>query len=77
MMDYLIMWMESNLHLKASLPPEALWAICGGVRSLLEETTLRGYLSAEEYEALGEAVRNAEWGEALRLARKGRDAYYA
>lgn len=76
-MDYLILWMESNLHLKASLPPEALWTICDGVRDLLEDTTLSGYLSAEEYEALEDAIRDAEWKEALRLARKGKDAYHA
>lgn len=75
MMDYLIMWMDSNLHLKATLPPETLWAICDGVRDLLDETTLSGYLSEEEYEALEEAIRDAEWNEALRLAQKGRDAY--
>jgi hypothetical protein len=75
MMDYLILWMESNLHLKESLPPETLWSICDGVRDLLDETTLSGYLSAEEYEALEEAIRDAEWGEALRLARKGKDLW--
>jgi hypothetical protein len=75
MMDYLIMWLQANLHLKEALPLETLWAICDGVRDLLEETTLSGYLSAEEYASLEEAIRDAEWKEALRLARKGRDAY--
>ena len=75
MMDYLIVWLQSNFHLKESLPPEALWAICDGLMDLLRETTLSGWLSAEEYEALEEAISEAKWQEALRLARKGRDAY--
>jgi len=76
MMDHLINWLWSLSALEGvTLTGETLGMISSDVSDLLEETTLSGYLSAEEYEALEEAINEAGWDKALLLARKGRDAY--
>lgn len=76
MMDHLVNWIWSLSALEGvTLTGETLGMISNDLSNLLEETTLSGYLSEEEYEALEDAIRDAGWDKALLLARKGRDAY--
>ena len=76
MMDHLVNWLWSLSALEGvTLTGETLGTISSDVTELLEETTLSGYLSEEEYEALEGAINEAQWSEALRLAMKGRDVY--
>lgn len=76
MMDHLVNWLWSLSALEGvTLTGETLGMISSDVGDMLEETTLNGYLSKEEYGDLEDAINEAQWGKALRLAMKGRDAY--